>query len=206
MYLTTNIQAARMQDTRRTQEERREATRNALMRAARHLFAERGYAATGTPDIVAAAGVTRGALYHHFADKLALFEAVVEEEHRAVAEAIAAAADGATAPADMVEALVVGGEAFLSAMQDEGRRRIMLIDAPAVISREALDAIDQRYGQRTIVEGVQCAVDAGVLRAVPVEATARLLGALFDRAALAPKTELDAYRSAMEAIIRGLRK
>lgn len=195
-----------MQTTRRSQEERREATRKALMAAARTLFAERGYAATGTPDIVAAAGVTRGALYHHFADKLALFEAVVEDEHRAVAEAITAVADGASAPADMIEALVAGGEGFLSAMQDEGRRRIMLIDAPAVLSREVLDAINQRYGQRTLVEGVQCAVDAGVLRDVPVEPTAQLLGALFDRAALAPMTELDAYRAAMEAVIRGLRK
>lgn len=176
------------------------------MEAARSLFAEKGYAATGTPEIVAAAGVTRGALYHHFADKLALFEAVVEDEHRAVAEAITAVAEGASAPPDMVEALVAGGEGFLAAMQDEGRRRIMLIDAPAVLGRDALDAINQRYGQRTLVEGVQCAVDAGVLREVAVEPTAQLLGALFDRAALAPREEVDGYRAAMEAVIRGLRK
>ncbi len=195
-----------MQQARRSQEERRDATRTALMAAARTLFAEKGYAATGTPEIVAAAGVTRGALYHHFADKLALFEAVVEEEHRAVAEAITAMADGAEAPPDMIDALVAGGEGFLAAMQDEGRRRIMLIDAPAVLGREALDAINQRYGQKTLTEGVQCAVDAGVLRPMDVEPTAQLLGALFDRAALAPKAELDAYRAAMAAVIRGLRR
>ncbi|SMQ85668.1 transcriptional regulator, TetR family [Devosia lucknowensis] len=195
-----------MQEARRTQEERREATRRALMDAARSLFAEKGYAATGTPEIVEAAGVTRGALYHHFADKLALFEAVVEDEHRAVAEAITAVADGAEAPSDMIDALVAGGEGFLSAMQDEGRRRIMLIDAPAVLGREALDAINQRFGQQTLTEGVRCAVEAGVLRPMEVEPTAQLLGALFDRAALAPAGELPAYRTAMEAVIRGLRR
>lgn len=176
------------------------------MAAARTLFAAKGFAGTGTPEIVAEAGVTRGALYHHFTDKLALFEAVVEDEHRAVADAIAAMADGAAAPPDMIDALVAGGEGFLAAMQDEGRRRIMLIDAPAVLGREALDAINQRYGQRTLTEGVQCAVDAGVLQDMDVEPTAQLLGALFDRAALAPRTELDAYRAAMAAVIRGLRK
>lgn len=195
-----------MQEARRSQEERREATRGALMRAARALFAEKGYAATGTPEIVAEAGVTRGALYHHFADKLALFEAVVEDEHRAVAEAITAVADGAAAPPDLIDALVVGGEGFLAAMQDEGRRRIMLIDAPAVLDRETLDAINQRYGQRTLTEGVRCALEAGVLRDVAAEPTAQLLGALFDRAALAPAGEVDAYRAAMEVVIRGLRK
>lgn len=195
-----------MQEARRSQEDRREATRTALLSAARSLFAEKGYAATGTPEIVAAAGVTRGALYHHFTDKLALFEAVVEEEHRAVAEAITAVADGAQAPPDMIDALVLGGEAFLAAMQDDGRRRIMLIDAPSVLDRDALNRINQLYGQRTLIEGVQCAVDAGVIDGIAVEPTAQLLGALFDRAALAPRDELDAYRAAMAQVIRGLRK
>lgn len=195
-----------MQVERRSQDERRAATRQALMSAARDLFAAKGYAATGTPEIVAAAGVTRGALYHHFADKLALFEAVVEAEHAAVADAITAVAEGAEAPPDMIDALVKGGEAFLAAMQDEGRRRIMLIDAPAILGPEALDVINQRYGQRTLVEGVRCALEAGVLADVPVEPTAQLLGALFDRAALAPESEEPAYRHAMETVIRGLRK
>ncbi|ODT65676.1 MAG: hypothetical protein ABS75_30710 [Pelagibacterium sp. SCN 63-23] len=196
-----------MQEARRSQEDRRAATRQALLEAARELFAHKGYAATGTPEIVAAAGLTRGALYHHFADKLALFAAVVEAEHAAVARAITAASDGATAPPDMIDALVVGGDAFLAAMQDPGRRRIMLIDAPAVLGPEALDAINQRYGQLTLVEGVQCARDAGVLAdTLPVVPTAELLGALFDRAALAPAPLLPEYRAAMAAIIRGLRR
>lgn len=193
-----------MQEARRTQDERRAATRQALLAAARHLFAQKGYAATATPEIAAAAGVTRGALYHHFADKLALFAAVVEAEHDAVARAIEAVTDGAAAPPDMIEALVAGGDAFLAAMQAEGRRQIMLVDAPSVLGREGVDAIDARYGLRTLIEGVQCALDARAIAPLPVLPLAHLLEAIFDRAALAPPEEMEAYRAGMERLIRGL--
>src|SRR5918997_5375484 len=73
-----NLRTDCMEVNRRTQEERSTATRGALVDAGRRLWAERGYAAVGTPEIAAAAGVTRGAMYHQFADKAALFRAVVE--------------------------------------------------------------------------------------------------------------------------------
>ena len=190
-------------ESRRTQAERRAETRGQLLAAARKLFAERGFADTGTPDIVAAAGVTRGALYHHFADKTALFAAVVEAEHAAVAAGIETAGDAM--PEDPVAALLAGGAAFFAAMRDEGRRRILLVDAPAVLGRAALDEIDARHGLETLVCGLRDAMDAGAIKRLPVEPLAQLFGALFDRAALAPVERQEEFQQAMAAMVEGLR-
>ena len=193
-----------MQDSDRQLSAKAAATRQMLIAVARQLFAEKGYAGTGTPEIVAAAGVTRGALYHHFADKAALFRAVVEEEHALLAMAI----NGATASDDEpgpVKALLAGGDAFLSAMQDRGRRRILLVDAPAVLGRAELDEIDGRHGLRTLIEGVSAAMEAKAIRELPPVPLAHLLNALFDRAALAGPEELGDYRKAIRALIRGLK-
>lgn len=191
-------------ETRRTQAERREQTQRALLSAARNLFAEKGFADTSTPEIVAAAGVTRGALYHHFADKTALFAAVVEEEHLLIAMSINAAADGDDEPGP-IKALLAGCDAFLDTMQDAGRRQIMLVDAPAVLGRARVDEIDSRHGMETLICGLRDAMDAGALRKLPVEALAHLFGALFDRAALAAPEELGDYRKSIKALIRGLK-
>ena len=190
--------------SKRTQQERRTETTRALIAAARACFADKGYAGTGTPEIVAAAGVTRGALYHHFADKQALFTAVVEEEHALLAMAINAASESEEEPGP-VKALVEGGEAFLSAMQDPGRRQILLIDAPAVLGREALDAINARYGLRTLIAGINEAIKAKAIRDLPVMPLAHLLNTMFDRAALAGPEELPGYRKSIKALIRGLK-
>lgn len=189
---------------RRSQAERRADTQRALVAAARRLFAEKGFAATGTPEIVAAAGVTRGALYHHFADKTALFATVVEGEHMLLAMSINAAAAGDDEPGP-VRALIAGGDAFLDAMQDPGRRQILLVDAPAVLGRDTLDAIDAQHGLRTLIEGVAAAMEAKAIRELPVLPLAHLLNALFDRAALAAPDELVDYRKAIKALIRGLK-
>ena len=146
----------------RTQQERRADTQRALVSAARQLFAAKGYAATGTPEIVAAAGVTRGALYHHYADKLALFQTVVEQEQALLAMAINAATAGDDEPGP-VKALMAGGDAFLDAMQEPGRRQILLVDAPAVLGRDTLDASNARQGSARPAPGAsaQCAVRPG---------------------------------------------
>ena len=190
---------------RKTQEERRTHTRRALIAAARRLFAEKGYAATGTPEIVAAAGVTRGALYHHFVDKEALFAAVVEEEHLLMAMTINAATADSDEEPGPIRALISGGDAFLDAMQDPGRRQILLIDAPAVLGRAAVDAIDARHGLQTLVTGLRDAMEAGAMKKLPVDTLARVFGAMFDRAALAAPDELADYRKAIKALIRGLK-
>ncbi len=162
---------------------RAEATRTALISAARKLFAEKGYAETSTPEIVAAAGVTRGALYHHFADKIALFRAVVSAEYSTVAAEIDAAADqsGGTA----IDALRQGSRGYMNAMQDQGRVRIMLRDGPAVLGRSELEAIDRATSTDTLRRGLAEAMQAGQIKTLPLGALTTQLSAVFDRAALA---------------------
>ena len=189
---------------RRTQDERRADTQRALVGAARQLFAAKGYAGTSTPEIAAAAGVTRGALYHHYADKLALFQTVVEQEHALLALAINAATAGDDEPGP-VKALIAGGDAFLEAMQDEGRRQILLVDAPAMLGRDTLDAINTVHGLSTLIAGVTAAVEAKAIRDLPIDPLAHLLNALFDRAAQAAPDELSDYRKTIKALIRGLK-
>ena len=162
---------------------RTEATRGALIKAARTLFADKGYAETSTPDIVAAAGVTRGALYHHFEDKLALFRAVVVAEHEAVAEQIMASAD--SEPASALDSLRMGSRGYLAAMREPGRVRIMLLDGPAVLGRAALDQIDAETSAETLRQGLAIAMEAGEIRSLPLDALTVQLSALFDRSALA---------------------
>lgn len=190
-------------NSRRSNRDRTEATRGDLIAAARRLFTEKSYAETGTPEIVAAAGVTRGALYHHFADKQALFRAVVEAEAAAVANAIEQAAPRTLSARD---ALLAGGEAYVAAMRLPGRTRLLLLDGPAVLGRAEMDDIDGRHGNRTLREGLAAAMRAGDLPKLPLEALTSLLGAAFDRAALAVDAGAFAgdYRAVLAAVIDGL--
>lgn len=185
----------------RPQADRRAATRTALLTAARALFADQGYAATGTPEIVAAAGVTRGALYHHFADKIELFRAVIEAEHAALAAAIAAAT---MAPVDAIASLIDGGAAYLVAMNAPGRRRLLLVEAPAVLGQAEARAIDARYARASLAEGVRAALADGILPPVPETVFTDLLDALFDRAAEAEIDVQGKYLAMIEAFLRGV--
>ena len=180
---------------------RSERTRVVLIAAARDLFATGGYAATSTPDIVRQANVSRGALYHHFANKLGLFRAVVDAEQATVAWEIDAASGHADDP---IAAIRLGGEAFLEAMHDPGRRRILLIDGPAVLGTATMREIDARHAGHTLVEGVQAAIDAGRIRPLPAVGLAALLNAAFDRVAEA-EDEQGEYRLALWGLIDGLR-
>ncbi len=167
----------------RTNKNRTEATRAALLKAARRLFCEKGYAETSTPEIVRAAGVTRGALYHHFEDKVALFRAVITEEYLAVADEITKSAK--TIPGSAVDALKQGSRGYIKAMADKGRIRIMLRDGPAVLGQMELDKIDRETSAGTLRQGLAEAMEAGEIKSLPVNALTVQLSALFDRAALA---------------------
>lgn len=188
----------------RTNKSRTEITRSALLKAARKLFSEKGYAETSTPEIVKAAGVTRGALYHHFEDKVALFHAVATEEYKAVAEEIRTFAN--LAPGSAIDALLQGSRGYMNAMRDKGRVRIMLLDGPAVLGQVALDKIDRETSADTLREGLTEAMRTKQIKALPVKALTVQLSALFDRAALAvsegddPKEHLEV----IDALIRTL--
>ncbi|MBU1305904.1 MAG: TetR/AcrR family transcriptional regulator [Alphaproteobacteria bacterium] len=188
----------------KTQAERREQTRRALIAAARNLFAEQGFAATSTPEIAAAAGVTRGALYHHFADKAALFAAVVAEEHLLIDMAVNGVAAGEDEPGP-IKVVLGCCNGFLDAMAEPGRRRIMLVDAPAVLGAERLAAIETQYGRPAVERGLSEAMALGVMRRLPIEPLAQLLGAMVDRAAMAPPDHQADYRKAIKALVRGLK-
>jgi AcrR family transcriptional regulator len=163
--------------------DRSEATRAALVAAARPLFAARGFAGVGTEEIVRAAGVTRGALYHQFADKQELFAAVLEQLEAELAERVAQAAvdSGATDP---LTALRAGSEAWLEACTEPEVQRIALLDAPAVLGSERAREIGLRYGLGQVEAALQAAIEAGQLAPQPVRALAHVLIGAVDEAAL----------------------
>jgi AcrR family transcriptional regulator len=169
------------------------------MQAARALFVEKGYAQTSTPEIVAAARVTRGALYHHFTDKRDLFRAVLEREAQAVASEIEASGSPDASPR---AALLDGSLAYLEAMSVSGRTRLLLVDGPAVLGPGETAAIDEAHAARTLREGLE-AVAGSLRHPLPVAALTALLSAAFDRAALAIAEGADplAFKAAMIGLV-----
>jgi AcrR family transcriptional regulator len=165
---------------RRTQSERRAATRGALVAAARKLFAEHGFSGVSREEIVERAGVTRGAMYHYFNSKEDLFRAVYEEVERDMCEAIAVAA---MAGSDAVEELRLGSIAFLRAAATGEVRRIAVLDAPAVLDSESRGDVEAQYALG-MVQAVLAAIEAeGRLAAGPVEQLAPMVMAVLHVAA-----------------------
>lgn len=165
---------------RRTQSERRAATRGALVAAARELFAERGFAGVSREEIVERAGVTRGAMYHYFASKEDLFRVVYEAVERDMCEAIGVAAMAGSGP---VEELRLGAIAFLRAAATGEVRRIAILDSPAVLDSETRAAIEAQYALG-MVQAVLAAIDAeGRLATGPVDQLAPMVMAVLHVAA-----------------------
>jgi AcrR family transcriptional regulator len=188
---------------------RGDATRDALLRAGRELFAERGFAGVGTEEIVARAGVTRGALYHHFVDKRDLFRTVHEELEQSLVADIGARIGGIEDPWEL---MVSGVRAFLDACVDPAVMRIALLDAPAVLGWEEWREIDARYGLGLVSFALQDAMDRGVLEPRPVRPLAHLLmGAMSEAAMLIanaedPAAARDEVEAPLIALVDGLRK
>lgn len=188
----------------RSNRDRTEATRAALIDAARMLFVEKGYAETATPEIVERAGVTRGALYHHFEDKKALFRAVIEREAAAVANDIEA---GAAPAPDARQALLLGARGYFDAMAIEGRTRLLLLEAPAILGPDVVGALERENAEASLRAGLADLVgdEEGRTSQLLDELTS-LLSAAFDRAALAiaAGAQRNPLEQAIAALIDGL--
>ena len=185
-----------------------EETRAALIAGARQLFVEKGYFATSTEEIVGAAGVgTRGALYHHFADKKAVFLAVFEEVE---SDLLAAAGTGAGNAVDPLGRLRSGLLGFLDASLTPEVQRVLLIDGPAVLGWQQWRALEERYGLGAIHRLLGLAVHSGQLSEQPLDALAHVLLAAVDEAALFianasdPATARDQAVAAIDHILAGL--
>lgn len=167
---------------RRTQVERSEATRGALVRAGRELFGDRGYGGVGTEEIVAHAGVTRGALYHQFADKRALFRAVLEELEQEVinrlGEQVVAKAPGPGA------ALAATMSAWLDVCEEPDVQQIMLLDAPGVLGWEQWREIGQQYALGEAMALLEAAMEEGTVARQPLRPLAHVVVGALDEAAL----------------------
>ena len=183
---------------RRTQAERSESTRRALMDAGHRLFAERGYGGAAREAIVAEAGVTRGALQHHFGDKLGLFQAVYEEVEEQMVAAVAGAAM-ASAAEGALAMLRTGCQAYLEAVLDPAVQRICALDGPAVLPSDVRQAITDRYALDVVRHAVQEAMDNGEVTEGPVEPLSRVLLAGIVAAAQFVATAEDHHRARDQA-------
>jgi AcrR family transcriptional regulator len=190
---------------RRSQQDRSRSTRAALVATARRLFAERGYAHVPAAEIVTTAGVTRGTLYHHFADKQELFRAVFEELEGEMTAEIAAAI--AAAP-DRATGLVVGLGRFLDVCQRPEVAQIALTDAPAMLGWRTWRQIEAQHGLSVITHNLQAAARDG--QPVPVPVLAQLvLGAVIEAALLIahaadPKAARADAEQALLALLSGM--
>ncbi|CAN5619523.1 TetR/AcrR family transcriptional regulator [soil metagenome] len=183
---------------RRTQADRTAATRASLIAAARSLFAEHGYAEVGTERVAQAAGVTRGALYHQFADKADLFAAVLEAVEvdlmGRLIEVVSSVATG-----DPRDVLVAGADAWLEASVEPEVRRIALLDGPAVLGWQRWREVGTRHGIGLVTGLLTELIASGAIEQQPVEPLAYVLVGALDEAALYVALADDSDQARVEA-------
>ncbi len=182
---------------------RTERTREKLIETAHRLFVQNGFAATGTPEIVAQAGVTRGALYHHFADKKELLQAVIDRECMAVGAQIEKLGRGEENP---LTALKQGASAFMTAMGKRGRTRLILIEGPAALGQDKITAVEDKYTRRSLKEGLEYAIEMGVIKGLALNSLLELMSAMFDGASLKIEAGIafDEIEKIVHRLIEGL--
>jgi AcrR family transcriptional regulator len=188
--------------------ERSEATRAALVAAGRDVFAERGFAETTIDHVVQRAGVTRGALYHHFASKEELFRAVYEAVEKELADRSTVAALAGRTPMSRLQR---GIDAFLDACLEPAVQRIALLDGLSVLGWDTWHEIGVRYNFGLLVIGLQGVIDAGAIARRPVEPLAHLLQGAVMRAGMViaraddPAAARKAVGAELRAMLTGLR-
>jgi len=157
--------------------EQSEATRTALLQAAREIFTESGYADATTEDIAQRAGVTRGALYYQFRDKPSLFRAVVEDLNLHIVQKVASAIQaGREEQGDLWEAIACAGTAaFLDTCLDPAVQRIVLTEVTTVLGWEEEQELDEKYGLGLVRGALQELMEAGLLAPQPLESVAYLI-------------------------------
>jgi AcrR family transcriptional regulator len=172
-----------MSTPQRSQAARSAATREALIGAARPMFAEHGFGKVGTESIVRSAGVTRGALYHQFADKTELFAAVFEQVEAELTQRIDAVVSNA-GTADPVELMKLGAATWMLACTEPEVHRIVLVEAPAVLGYQRWREVGLRYGLGLVQSLLGYAMEVGAIRRQPTEPLAHVLIGALDEAAL----------------------
>ena len=189
-----------------TQAERTDATRGKLLAVARKLFATKGYAATSLDALVRRAGVTKGAFYHHFPDKQAIFRAVFE----AVEDDLVAAALAGSNGTDALTRFRTGCHAFLAASVDPAVQRIVMMDGPAVLGWATWREIDWRHFLALVDEGLaQAMLEHGAKRR-PTKTLAHLVfGALCESAMVVarspkPKEALRQVQEELDVLLGGI--
>ena len=186
---------------RRTQQERSEATVALLVRGARELFGTHGYANTSLDDITSQAGLSKGALYHHFPGKPELFGAVFAHEQQQLAAAVV---DASRRKRDPWEAFFEGCRAFLERSLDPQVQRITLIDAPAVLGWEQMRELEAPHSNSVLAHAVRTAVEDGRLARRDPDVLARLLlGAMCEGVALVAASENP--KAAIRSVLAELR-
>lgn len=163
-----------------TQAERRDATSGAILKAARHLFATQGFAATSIDDIAAHAGVKKGAVYHHFEAKEAIFARIFEELSTELATLIPAATRDAS---DILDAIGRGTLKYLTAISEPAFRQILLIDGPAVLGWQTWRDVDTRHFGGMIRAPLDASL-AGRITKREIDAIAQLIAGAITEAAL----------------------
>jgi len=177
------------------QAERRAATTEAILKAGRRLFGERGFAATTMDDIAEAAEVAKGAVYHHFATKEPVFEAVFE----AVSRDLVADIERTTrSERDVLSAMVAGTQHYFAACAKGPACQIILRDGPAVLGWERWREIDAEHFGGKFPRALEVAMDAGLIARQPIEPLSRLLLGAVTEAAVACAGRPDVLKAGSE--------